>query len=218
MGRPSLREKILQAGVAVVHERGFATAGIREITGAAGAPQGSFTNHFASKDAFGLAVLDRYAEGTHATMAATLLDAGKAPLDRLTAYFDAVTARLQGAGWRYGCLVGNMGLEAAEHSEPLRQRLSQVFARFEGPFAAALQAGQEAGVVRTDVPAAGLAGVLLSAWYGAMLRMKVDRSPAPLDLFKQVFLATLLAPPATRPGSGPPAPAPAGTARDTHAT
>ena len=179
-----------------MHERGFATAGIREITGAAGAPQGSFTNHFASKDAFGLAVLGRYAERTQSTMDATLRDPGRTPRARLAAYFDAVTARLQDAGWRYGCLVGNMGLEASEHSEPLRERLSQVFAEFQEPFTAALQAGQAAGEIRADVPAADLAGVLLSAWYGAMLRMKVDRSPAPITRFKQVFLATLLAPPA----------------------
>ena len=196
MGRSSLREQILQAGVTVVHERGFATAGIREITGAAGAPQGSFTNHFASKDAFGLAVLDRYAERTQSTMDATLRDPKRSPRDRLAAYFDAVTARMQDAGWRYGCLVGNMGLEASEHSEPLRERLSQVFSELQEPFTAALQAGQDAGEVRADVPAADLAGVLLSAWYGAMLRMKVDRSPVPITLFKQVFLVTLLTPPA----------------------
>jgi len=41
-----------------VHERGFASAGLREITAKAGVAQGSFTNHFASKDEFGVAVLD----------------------------------------------------------------------------------------------------------------------------------------------------------------
>ncbi len=200
MGRASLREKILEAGVAVVHERGFAQSGIREITGAAGAPQGSFTNHFASKEAFGLAVLDRYVGRTQALMDATLRDTGRPPLDRLRAYFDAVAGLLEGAGWRYGCLVGNMGLEASEHSEALRERLSRAFAELQEPFAAALGAAQAAGDIRTDVPADALAGLLLSAWYGAMLRMKVDRSPVALGLFRQVFLGTLLAPPDATPG------------------
>ncbi len=205
MGRPSLREKILEAGVTVVHERGFAQSGIREITGAAGAPQGSFTNHFASKEAFGLAVLDRYVERTQAIMDATLRDPGRPPLDRLRAYFDVITGLLQGVDWRYGCLVGNMGLEAAEHSEPLRDRLSRAFSELQEPFAAALGAAQAAGDIRTDVSADELAGLLLSAWYGAMLRMKVDRSPVALDLFKQVFLATLLAPVSAAPASAAPA-------------
>jgi TetR/AcrR family transcriptional repressor of nem operon len=199
MGRPSLREKILEAGVTVVHERGFAQSGIREITGAAGAPQGSFTNHFTSKEAFGLAVLDRYVERTQAIMDATLRDPGRPPLERLRAYFDAIAGLLQDAGWRYGCLVGNMGLEAAEHSEPLRERLSRAFAELQEPFAATLAAAQAAGDIRTDVAADELAGLLLSAWYGAMLRMKVDRSPVALGLFRQVFLATLLARPSAAP-------------------
>ena len=194
MARPSLREKILEAGVTVVHERGFATSGIRDITAAAGAPQGSFTNHFASKDAFGLAVLDRYVERVQAIMDGTLRDPARTPVERLHAYFDTITGLLQGAGWRYGCLVGNMGLEAAEHSEALRERLAWAFSELQLPFAEALRAAQAVGEIRGDVGAEPLAALLLSAWYGAMLRMKVDRSRLPLDLFKQVFLATLLAP------------------------
>ena len=57
MPKPSHREKILTEGLRVVHERGFAGASVRDIVQAAGVPQGSFTNHFASKEAFGLEVL-----------------------------------------------------------------------------------------------------------------------------------------------------------------
>src|SRR3954454_22186582 len=52
MARPSLREKIIESGVRTLHERGFAGAGVREITADAGVPQGCFTNHFRSKEAF----------------------------------------------------------------------------------------------------------------------------------------------------------------------
>ena len=59
MPRPSNREKILSEGLRVVHERGYAGASVRDIVHAAGVPQGSFTNHFATKEAFGLEILDR---------------------------------------------------------------------------------------------------------------------------------------------------------------
>src|SRR5690242_9670269 len=59
MPKPSHRETILTEGLRVVHERGFAGASVRDIIEAAGVPQGSFTNHFASKEAFCLEVLDR---------------------------------------------------------------------------------------------------------------------------------------------------------------
>ena len=59
MARPSLREKIVESGVQTLHERGFARAGVREITADAGVPQGCFTNHFRSKEAFAAAILDQ---------------------------------------------------------------------------------------------------------------------------------------------------------------
>jgi TetR/AcrR family transcriptional repressor of nem operon len=39
---------------------GYGGATVRDICVAAGAPQGSFTNHFRSKEAFAREVLDRY--------------------------------------------------------------------------------------------------------------------------------------------------------------
>jgi TetR/AcrR family transcriptional regulator, transcriptional repressor for nem operon len=63
MSRPSNKEKLLTDGLRLVHERGFGASSVRDITQAAGVPQGSFTNHFASKEAFGLEILERYLRG-----------------------------------------------------------------------------------------------------------------------------------------------------------
>ena len=60
MPKPSHREKLLTAGLEVVFERGYCGASVRDIVQAAGVPQGSFTNHFRSKEAFCLEVLERY--------------------------------------------------------------------------------------------------------------------------------------------------------------
>jgi TetR/AcrR family transcriptional regulator, transcriptional repressor for nem operon len=53
MPKPSHREKLLTAGLQVVFEQGYCGASVRDIVQAAGVPQGSFTNHFRSKEAFG---------------------------------------------------------------------------------------------------------------------------------------------------------------------
>src|SRR3954468_10192430 len=83
MARPSLREKIIESGVRTVHERGFAGAGIREVTSEAGVPQGCFTNHFRSKEAFGAAVIQRYHAHTQAIMERTLRDPGRSAVERI---------------------------------------------------------------------------------------------------------------------------------------
>jgi TetR/AcrR family transcriptional repressor of nem operon len=196
MGRPSFRDKIIASGMQTVHERGFASAGLREITAKAGVAQGSFTNHFASKDEFGVAVLDHYFDQIRAVIAQTLNNMDRTPMERLRAYFDAITERLAAMGWRYGCLAANMALEAAEHSELIRRRLSYIFAEWTPPFAQVIREAQIAGQIRADLNSEDAGAALLEAWHGAMLRMKVERSPAPLDRFKRLILPALLVGPA----------------------
>src|SRR5277367_1024386 len=94
MPKPSNREKILTEGLRMVHEHGFANASVRDIVQAAGVPQGSFTNHFASKEAFGLEILEIYRENTRANIADTLRNDARKPLERLAAYIDVVKSRL----------------------------------------------------------------------------------------------------------------------------
>jgi len=179
-----------------VHERGFATVGLREITAAAGVAQGSFTNHFASKEEFGVAVLDHYFAQIRAVIAETLTDESRRPIERLRAYFDAITELFAKAGWRYGCLAGNMGLEATEHSESIRHRLIEIFAEWTPAFAQTIRQAQIAGEIRSDLDSEDAGAALLEAWHGAMLRMKIERSPAPLDRFKRLIFPALLAGPA----------------------
>ncbi len=192
MARPSLREKIIESGVQTLHERGYAGAGVREITADAGVPQGCFTNHFRSKEAFAVTVLDRYQERTRVIMDATLRDESRPAVERLRAYFDAIAEWLETAGWRYGCLVGNMSLEVAEQSELLRMHLIEVCGALTSSFAEVLRAGQKAGEIRSDLDAADVAVFILASWQGAMMRMKVDRSPRPIEQFRRVLFATVL--------------------------
>ena len=60
MARHSLRDTILEAGLKVMFRSGYNGSSVRDIVAAAGAPQGSFTNHFCLKEAFASEVLDRY--------------------------------------------------------------------------------------------------------------------------------------------------------------
>ncbi len=192
MARPSLREKIIESGVQTLHERGYAGAGIREITADAGVPQGCFTNHFRSKESFAVTVLDRYQERTQAIIDATVRDESRPAIERLSSYFDAIAEWLEAVGWRYGCLIGNMSLEVAEQSELLRTHLIEVCSALTSSFAEAVRAGQKAGEIRSDLDAADMAVFILASWQGAMMRMKVDRSPRPIEQFRRVLFATVL--------------------------
>jgi TetR/AcrR family transcriptional regulator, transcriptional repressor for nem operon len=194
--KPSNREKILTEGLRVVHERGFGGASVRDIVGAAGVPQGSFTNHFASKEAFGLEIIELYFARTFEVMRATLRNDELPPLERLGAYIDAARARLSKDNMRNGCLFGNFTAEASDHSEVIRRRLIEIFAEVQESVAYCLRAAVQAGKLSADFDCDEVAGFVVSSMQGANLVAKAQRSTVPVDRFKKILFSTVLRSPA----------------------
>ena len=191
MSKPSNRDRILEAGLRVMYRDGYVGAGVRDIVAEAPAPQGSFTNHFRSKEEFAREVLDLYFDHTKRLVAEALEDRSLKPRERLRRYLDIVTGRLASAEFSRGCLIGDFSLEAAPQSEMLRARLAEIFAEWRAPFAACIAEGQGAGESDATFASEDLAEFLLSSWEGAILRMKVERSAEPLERFKRIVFATV---------------------------
>ncbi len=197
MARHSLRDRILDAGLKVMYRKGYIGAGVRDIVAEAPAPQGSFTNHFRSKEDFAREVLDRYFADLQRLVADTLGDAGRTPCQRLRRYLDIITDRLTKAEFSRGCLIGDFSLEAAPHSEMLRTRLAEIFAEWRAPFAACIAEAQAGGEIAATFAPEELAEFLLASWEGAILRMKVERTAEPLERFKRIAFATVFKEPPT---------------------
>jgi TetR/AcrR family transcriptional regulator, transcriptional repressor for nem operon len=171
--------------------KGYGGAGVRDIVAEAPAPQGSFTNHFRSKEEFAREVLDLYFADLKRLVAEVLDDANRRPRERLRRYLDLITDRLVEAEFSRGCLIGDFSLEAAPQSEMLRARLREIFAEWRAPFAACIAEGQGAGEIATTFAPHDLAEFLLSSWEGAILRMKVERNAEPLERFKRIVFMTV---------------------------
>lgn len=189
--KPSLREAILNAGLRVMFQSGYQGTGVRDICAAAGAPQGSFTNHFRSKEAFARDVLDRYFANVQTAVNEALNDKSLSPRQRLRRYLEIISGRLEGDQWRRGCLIGDFSLEASSQSDLLRERLQEIFHEWRTPFAACIAEAQTAGEIDSKFDPVDLAEFLLASWEGAILRMKVERAPAALDRFKTIVFETV---------------------------
>jgi len=192
MPKPSHREKLLHVGMEVVHQRGFAGASVRDIVQAAGVPQGSFTNHFASKEAFGLEVIGLYFANSCELMRQTLRNDALPPLQRLRAYIDAGKNRLNQDSMRNGCLFGNFAAEAIDTSESIRLRLLEVFAEVQASLAYCLRAAVKAGEIAPSTDCDEVAAFIVSSLQGANLLAKTERSPLPVERFKEVLFALVL--------------------------
>ena len=192
MPRPSNKEKLLTDGLRLVHERGFGASSVRDITQAAGVPQGSFTNHFVSKEAFGLEILERYREMTSAAVRATLRNDRLPPLRRLRAWVEGQIEYLRKDDMRRGCLYGNLSAEASEASEAIRFRVASVFAENQASVAYCLQAAIDGGELAPNTDAQEVAGFIVSSLQGAILVAKSQRSPIPVERFERVLFERLL--------------------------
>jgi TetR/AcrR family transcriptional regulator, transcriptional repressor for nem operon len=192
VSKPSHREKILTEGLRVVQARGFAGASVRDIVRAAGVPQGSFTNHFASKEAFCLEVLDLYFEDVRAMIHRTLRNDSLPPLKRLRAFVDAQIKYLNRIGWQNGCLIGNFGAEATEHSEIIRTRIVEIFEEMRQSVAYCLRAAVKIGELQRKTECDELGGFLVASLQGAILQSKAERSSVPVERFKQLIFSMLL--------------------------
>jgi TetR/AcrR family transcriptional regulator, transcriptional repressor for nem operon len=192
MPRPSNRDKILAEGLKVVHERGFASASVREIAQAAQVPLGSFTNHFASKEAFGLEILDLYYEQSHAALAATLLNEALPPLERIELYVDRTIEKLHNRDMRSGCLLGNFGAEVTDHCEAMRLRLIEIYEEIRQAFIHALRAAVAAGDLPADFDCEDTAGFMFFSLQGAILISKTLRNDIPMQRYKRQIFGRIL--------------------------
>jgi AcrR family transcriptional regulator len=62
MGRPSVRQQLVDAALGVFQSHGFNGSSVQDLTDAAGVPKGSFYNHFKSKEDLALEALQLYME------------------------------------------------------------------------------------------------------------------------------------------------------------
>lgn len=191
MAKPSHREKILTEGLKVVHERGFAGASVRDIVQAAGVPQGSFTNHFVSKEAFGLEIIDLYFQGTRQMVSQTLLDDRLGPIARVLAYVDFHKGALQCAVNK-GCLFGNFTAESTEHSEPIRARLVEIYAWLSDIICNCLDEAITTGELPEGYNSRQVALFIVGSLQGAVLLAKAQRNTAALDSFSAVLTSSVL--------------------------
>jgi TetR/AcrR family transcriptional repressor of nem operon len=192
MNRISNRERILNEGLKVVHAHGFANASVRDIVAAAGVPQGSFTNHFASKEAFGLEILEIYFETARQNIRETLVNDALPPLKRLRAWLDRSSDRKEKDCARNGCLLGNFTAEASDNSEAIRLRLIEMFAEMRDAITYCLKAAVKTGELPKKFECEDVAGFILTAMQGATLVSKAERSSDPVERFKKMLFAKVL--------------------------
>lgn len=191
---PDTREHILATGEALIQSRGFTALGLAELLNQAGVPKGSFYHYFASKEAFGVALLERYFD-TYDAELSKLLAPSAATSSRalLLDYFAGWVAKAGSDGAKTHCLVVKLAGEVCDLSEPMRQTLAAGIGRITHRIAQCIRNAQEDGSLASVDNPEGLARTLYGAWIGCALLAKVSHDVAGLEVLLEQT-ATRLAP------------------------
>ena len=192
MPKASHREKIIEEGMRVMHRQGFAGSSVRDIIRAADVPQGSFTNHFSSKEAFGLEVLNVYYDQCFGLTEKTLLNDDLQPMARLRKWIDGMLGTMNNDDQWNGCMLGNFGADHSAGTDRLQERVREIFLELQANIAYCLKAAVKAGELPKGTDVNGLAGFIQSSIEGAVLVSKSVRNRKPIDALRKILFDSIL--------------------------
>jgi len=168
------RKAILDAAARVINERGFSHTSVEDLIQATGlSGKSHFYHYFPSKEALGMAVIDRHFERFTERGLAILSEPMIEPVDRLTLFIDTLVALQRDRDGGSGSPFGNLAGELADAHEGFRQRLDDVFERWTGQLDALLR--EVGGQLREGVDTVRLARFIIASLEGGMLMTRVTR-------------------------------------------
>lgn len=188
------RKLLIDIGTAIFTQKGFSSTGLDEIVQTAEVPKGSFYYYFGSKEEYAHEVIRNYASYFAKKLDRTLNDATLSPLQRLRAFAKDATHGVQRFEFKRGCLVGNLGQEMASLEDDFRVLLLEVMNDWRNRFRSCIDEAKAAGEIATTVDSQHLAQFFWSAWEGAVLCAKLERSTNALDNVSRLFFDHMLEP------------------------
>jgi AcrR family transcriptional regulator len=163
-----LHERIYETARQLFLEHGFESTTVAQIAEAADVAQGTFFNHFPSKQAV-LHELTSEVSGYLQAMVDQQLARPVSALDRITGFADSVAKEVG----RARGLAREVLLEVMRTSARPGEAYPYLV-RVHEPFSAILREGQEKGDVRADLDAAFLAEMVVGALHVAVTNWLVD--------------------------------------------
>ncbi|MGZ8164120.1 MAG: TetR family transcriptional regulator C-terminal domain-containing protein [Methylobacter sp.] len=182
------RENLLTQGVTLLMQQGYHGTGLKEILDAVQIPKGSFYNYFGSKENFGAEVIQHYINPFIHQLTRYLQNSDTDALTALQHYFNDLIIEFEKADFKGGCLLGNLMGELGNSSDLCQKSLQSALHRYRDLIKSGLAKAQQEGTIRADKSAEDMADLLVNAWQGALLRMKIEKSSVPLKQCCQELL------------------------------
>ncbi|MBA0038157.1 TetR/AcrR family transcriptional regulator [Pantoea sp. BIGb0393] len=190
--RNDTREHLLAIGEQVCLQRGFTGMGLNEMLTLAEVTKGSFYHYFGSKEAFGVALIERYFANFLQQIEQQLNQSGLTPRERLLQHFRHGETLFIEQGHIVGCLGVKLSAEVCDLSEPMRDALQLNANAIIAAYTRCLsEAAAEQPLPFNQTPHQ-LAQRCYLLWLGASLQSKISREPGPISLALETIEQWLL--------------------------
>jgi TetR/AcrR family transcriptional regulator, transcriptional repressor for nem operon len=191
MGRPSLKEQLVDRTLGVWLDRGFEGASVNDLVAAAGVPKGSFYNHFPSKETFAVAHVQRYVRGLELE---SLVEAEGPTLDVIRQHFNRQLAARTVADLEPGCLLGTFSTGVSSAYPELLSAVRDGFAQWIDALTQVISRARDSGEIASDLDPADVAAALVDGLQGALARARITGDARPLEVFLSTTMQILCRP------------------------
>jgi TetR/AcrR family transcriptional regulator, transcriptional repressor for nem operon len=196
------RQKLLDAALALIREKGYAATSLEDLCARAGVTKGAFFHHFKSKDALAVAAANYWSEKTDALFAAAPYHRHTDPLERILGYLEFRKSLLTGDVAEFTCLVGTMVQETYGTRDDIRAACEASIVGHAGGIEADIVEAMERRKIRASWTPGSLAlhtqAVLQGAFVLAKAKGGAAVAAASIDHLRR-YIELLFQPTAQRP-------------------
>ncbi len=165
-------EDALDAAMEPFWAHGYQATSMADLIEATGLQKGSLYKAFGDKRSLFLQVLARYMTQMYERQK-TALEKGHTPMEAMEAWFDVViNYAVTKEGIARGCFAANSLVELAPHDQEICDELTKHHGRFVKLVSKQIQAGQEDGSFRQDIPAENLGQIVFTFLVGLISGVK----------------------------------------------
>ena len=191
------RRRLREAGQEEVYLHGFQATGLGAILQRAGATKGAFFHYFASKKAFGYAIVDEVLAQMITAQWVTPLQGSHDPLETIGTEFECGIEALKIQRPILGCPLNNLAQEMNPLDAGFRDRTTRVFHTWQQAYRSALARAQDQGIVLAALEPGDAAHMLVAQIEGTLSLARNSQDPQTLTAGARAlrsYLAAIRAP------------------------
>ncbi|MBP9643530.1 TetR/AcrR family transcriptional regulator [Budvicia aquatica] len=174
-------EHLLTTGAQLCLSRGFTGMGLSELLATAKVPKGSFYHYFRSKEAFGVAMLERHYTLYNQQIQQYFNQGDTTYRERIIGWYQQSLNYFCQHDKLVNCLTVKLSAEVCDLSEDMRTALDNGSAQVISHLANALKKGRAEQSLHFSGDPDMQAHMMYSLWLGASLQAKISRRAEPLE-------------------------------------